>query len=195
MTKIKPIVKEPNKILRAIASPLALTEIKSRKIQELIADMKETLKNTPDGVGLAAPQVGESLRIFIVSEEAEEIDTAEKKGWKRRDSAGKKKGERPYELREWKYYAYINPEVKKNSKTKLEGPEGCLSVPGKFGQVIRTEKITIEAYDEFGKKFTRGSSKFFARVVQHELDHLSGILFIDKAGLLYDAEKNSTRNE
>lgn len=188
MAKIIPIVKEPNKPLRTTAASVPVSEIKSSAIQRLIAEMKETLKNTPDGVGLAAPQVGESLRIFIVSEEAEEIDKAQKKGWKRRDTEGGK-NERPYEEREWKYYTYINPVVKNKSRAKIEGPEGCLSVPGKFGTVGRHEKITVEAYDERGKKFNRGSSRFFARVVQHELDHLDGILFIDKVKDFFESTR------
>jgi peptide deformylase len=70
------------------------------------------------------------------------------------------------------------------SRKKVDGSEGCLSVPGKFGIVRRNEKITVEALDENGKKITRGAANFFARVLQHELDHLEGILFIDKAKIL-----------
>ncbi len=181
----KPIVKEPSKILRGKSRELTIAAIKTSKIQRLISQMKETLKNTPDGVGLAAPQVGESLRIFIVSEEAEEIDRVEKAGWKRRnEDSPETVNEKPYEAREWKYYVFINPLVKNISKKKLERAEGCLSIPGKFGSVLRREKITVEAYDENGKKFTRGASRFFARVLQHELDHLDGTLFIDKASKL-----------
>lgn len=142
--------------------------------------MKETLKSTPDGVGLAAPQIGVSLRIFIASEEAEEIDRTRRK---RRDEDKK-----PYEEREWKYYVYINPMIKNIARKKIEDSEGCLSVRGKYGIVKRHEKITVEAYDEFGKKFTRGASKFFARVLQHELDHLEGTLFIDKADKIMDVK-------
>lgn len=143
--------------------------------------MKETLSHTPDGVGLAAPQVGESLRIFIVSDEAEEIDRAQKAGWKRRKAESlEKKENEPYEKRAWKYYVFVNPVVKKISRAMLEDAEGCLSVPKKYGTVMRYEKITVEARDEHGKKITRGASKFFARVMQHELDHLEGVLFIDK---------------
>ena len=179
--KILPIIKEPNKVLRSRAEEVSPEDIQSKEIRALIADMKETLKNTPDGVGLAAPQVNEGLRIFIVSEEVEEIDRAEKEGWKRKyvDKEGNK-NERPYEKREWKYYVFINPAVKNISKACIEDAEGCLSVPGKFGIVNRHEKITVEALGENGKKFTRGASRFFARVVQHELDHLDGTLFIDK---------------
>ena len=191
MAKQIPIVKNPNKVLRKIASEVYREAIRSAKTQKFISDMKETLKSTPDGVGLAASQVGEPMRIFIVSEEAEEIDKAEKMGWeRRRKEKPEERGEKPYEERVWKYYVFINPVVKKISKTKLDGPEGCLSVPGKFGNVKRNEKITVEAYNESGKKFTRGASRFFARVMQHELDHLHGTLFIDKATGLKDILKD-----
>lgn len=181
MANIIPIVKEPNKVLRKKAALLPLQEIKSARIQKLITHMKETLKSTPDGVGLAAPQIRESIQIFIVSEEAEEIDRRERaKKNNELIEVGEKK-DKPNEKREWKYFVFINPLVKKVSKLKLEGPEGCLSVPGKFGSIYRHEKITVEAYDENGKKFMRGASRFLARVIQHELNHLEGTLFIDKA--------------
>ena len=176
------IVQEPNKVLRRQAKPVPIAEIESARIQKLLADMKETLKSTPDGVGLAAPQVGESLQIFLVSEEAEEIDRTYRV----------KRGEdkKPYEKREWKYYVFINPIMKNISRKKMEDAEGCLSVREKYGEVKRHEKITVEAYDEHGKKFTRGASKFFARVMQHELDHLIGTLFIDKATHLEASSHN-----
>lgn len=182
---IKTIVKEPNLILRGQAGEVRPEEISSSKIQSLISAMKVTLKVTPDGVGLAAPQVGEPLRIFLVSEEAEEIDKLEKDSRKRNlvpreRQEGELEG-KPYEIRDWRYYVFINPKVKNHSRKTQDGVEGCLSVPGKFGVVRRYEKITVEARDEHGRKFVRGASNFFARVVQHELDHLEGLLFIDKA--------------
>lgn len=177
-----PIVKTPDKTLRKKAADVSAADIATPRIQRLIAGMKAALAATPDGVGLAAPQVGKSLRLFIVSEEAHEIDKAESEGWERRrkENIGEPP-KKPYEPREWKYHVFINPVVKNTSRKKLDGPEGCLSVPGKFGTVSRNEKITVQAYDEHGKKFTRGASGFFARVIQHELDHLEGILFIDTA--------------
>lgn len=186
MPKIVPIVKEPGKILRKKAREADPKEILNPKIRGLVLNMKETLKNTPSGVGLAAPQIGESLRIFIVSEEAEEIDKTEKKRLEEAEGELKRNKEKPYEEREWKYYVFINPVVKKISKKKLQGPEGCLSVSEKFGLVKRAEKITIQAIDEKGQKFTRGFARFFARVVQHELDHLDGVLFVDKAHKFID---------
>ena len=178
--KILPIIKEPNKILRGRAGEVAPRGIQSKDVQTLIAGMKKTLKNTPDGVGLAAPQVNKGLRIFIVSEEAEEIDKSERRRWKKENGEWQRSKEKPYEVREWKYYVFINPVVKNISKVCIEDAEGCLSVPGKFGIVNRREKITVEALDESGKKIIRGASRFFARVMQHELDHLNGTLFIDK---------------
>jgi len=189
MARVLPVVKEPNKILRSNARPVPVSEITRSKIQGLISDMKETLKNTTDGVGLAASQVGSSLQIFIVSEEAETIDRFEKE-LARREPYYKiaASEEKPHETKEWKYYVFINPAVKNISKRKLDRAEGCLSVPGKFGNVLRQEKITVEAYDEHGKKFTRGAVRFFARVIQHELDHLLGTLFIDKTKKVFTTE-------
>lgn len=190
MAKIISIVKEPEKVLRKKAREVDPKEILSPKIRGLILNMKETLKNTPSGVGLASPQVGESLRIFIVSEEAEEIDKVKNQRWEEKREEWKRNNTKPYEEREWKYYVFINPVIKKIAKKKLEGPEGCLSVPEKFGLVKRAEKITVRAYDEKGQEFTRGFARFFARVVQHELDHLEGTLFIDKAEKFITADES-----
>lgn len=182
------IIKEPRDVLRIRANPVLYKEITSIHIQHLIAGMKATLAATPDGVGLAAPQVNEPLQIFIVSEEAEEIDKIEKLSKHHEKKELQARGEHLHEKRIWHYYVFINPAIKNISRKKIEGMEGCLSVPGKFGMVSRHQKIMIEAYDEYGKKFTRGASIFFARVIQHELDHLQGILFIDKAHDLFKAE-------
>ncbi len=184
MSKILPIVKEPHKVLRGKASNVLVSDITHVRIQRLIAHMKDTLQSTSDGVGLAAPQVGEPLRIFIVSGEAEEMDKKIEKEKKSSEIelASEEKKERPV----WNYYVFINPVVKKMSREKLDGVEGCLSVPGRFGSIKRLAKITVEAHDEHGKKFTRGASRFFARVMQHELDHLDGTLFIDKARDFFD---------
>ena len=185
MGDILPIVKEPHKVLRKRAEELSVKEMTGKKIQRLIRNMKATLAATPDGVGLAAPQVGEALAIFVVSEEALEIDNGNNK-----ETRDKRQETRGTEKRDWNYYVFINPRLKNQSRKKLEGPEGCLSVPKKFGTVNRHEKITVEAYDETGKKFTRGASRFLARVIQHELDHLDGILFVDKAKKLTAVDKN-----
>lgn len=180
MPSVLPIVKEPHPVLRQKARDIDSADISSKKIQDLIAAMKRTLASTPDGVGLAAPQVGESLRLFIVSDEAEEIDrTQNARQANNHDSDSR--NIKPYPVRAWHYYVFINPCVITTSRQKYDGAEGCLSVPGVFGTIKRKEKITMQAYDEHGKKFTRGAARFFARVMQHEFDHLEGTLFIDNA--------------
>ena len=116
--------------------------------------------------------------------EQEAMEKKEGEEWERADK-------KPYEVREWKYYVFINPAAKKTSKVFLEDAEGCLSVPGRFGIVKRHEKMIMQAIDEHGKKFIRGASGFFARVMQHELDHLNGTLFIDKAVEMLKIEHSS----
>lgn len=159
----QPIVKTPNSVLRKVAREIPPEEIPSRRIQRLILDMKETLAQAPDGVGLAAPQVGASLRLFIVSDEARAIDHG-------------KTHEASREKKEWKISVFINPVLTKRSRKRHEMAEGCLSVPGTFGVVPRSEKVFLEWYDESGTRHARGFTKFFARVIQHEMDHLDGTL-------------------
>jgi peptide deformylase len=84
---------------------------------------------------------------------------------------------------------YINPELTNVSRKKTDKHEGCLSVRGKWGMVPRYEKATVRAYDEQGRRFTRGASGFLAHIFQHEMDHLDGILYTDKAVELYDDDK------
>lgn len=159
--KIKIIQKE-NKILRQKAKEVPIKEIESKKIKKFISRMKEVLAESKDGVAIAAPQIGEPLQIFII---------------KLTPDVG--------------FKVFINPKIKKISKKKQIVPEGCLSVEGVYGAIKRAEKLTVEAYDEKGKKFTRGASGLLAQIIQHEMDHLNGILFIDKASKL---EKITTNN-
>ncbi len=163
---VKPIVKLPHSVLRAPAEAVPPEDISGGRIQRLIADMRDTLASSADGVGLAAPQVGAGLRIFLVSEEAKVID-----------AGAPAKGAKP----EWEYFVFINPVLKKRSRQKNMAAEGCLSVPGKVGEVARAEKVYLEWRDEHGRRHERGFAKFFARVIQHELDHLDGMLIIDRA--------------
>ena len=175
------ILADPNPILRKRADEVPLEEIRTARIRNIIQAMKEALKRSDDGVGLAAPQIGHSVRIFLVSEEAEGIDKEEDI---KTDETKK---------REWEYLTFINPVITKFSTKKTDMAEGCLSVPGIFGMVRRPEKVTVEWLDEFGKKHSRGCSKFFARVIQHETDHINGILFIDKMHKRLDISKSSSR--
>jgi len=156
-------------ILRAKAKQVHRDEIGSKKITDVIKKMSTVLRTTDDGIGIAAPQIGASLRIFLASEEALAIDRGET------ENAEKA------EKKDWTYYVFINPEMVKKSGKKIKATEGCLSIPKKYGTVPRSEKIRVRALDEHGKRFERGASGLFARLLQHELDHLEGILYIDKA--------------
>lgn len=164
------IVKLLHSALRRQAEPVPAGAISSPRIQRLISDMKDTLAKAPDGVGLAAPQVNVPLRVFIVSSEASSIDANMRMNANDTNIPQK-----------WEYHAFINPVLKKRSREKTVMAEGCLSVPGKFGEVGRAGKVYLEWHDERGKKHGRGFTKFFARVVQHELDHLDGVLITDRA--------------
>lgn len=168
---------ESNPALRKKATAILVSNISDKKIQTLVANMKALLEEEEYGVALAAPQVGESLRLFIVS------PTALEKREKKYGDTGAESAEVHEET------VYINPVIKKMSRGKTLKHEGCLSVRGKWGRVPRAEKVTIEAYNERGEKFTRGASGLLAHIFQHEMDHLEGVLYIDKAKELFDDEK------
>lgn len=170
------IVSEGNPVLRQKAENVPLSEIKSEKVRKVIEDMKAALASQSDGVGLAAPQIAIPLRIFIVSK-------------------------RIFGDEATKDAIFINPTITKYSKEKkwMEG-EGCLSVRWVYGKVQRSTKVTIRAYDEEGRIFERGAGGLLAHIFQHEVDHLDGILFIDKAKDLEEADpevvkKNSERKK
>lgn len=179
MRTILPEAKNP--VLRKIAQEIPIADIKSKAIQTLIKDMRALLAKEEYGVALAAPQVGEPVRIFIVSGRALARDA-------RNAPDEPKKVEDvvppvPDQI-------YINPVLVKTSRGKKDKHEGCLSLRGKWGTVPRAEKALIEAYDEKGTRFTRGASGFLAHVFQHEMDHLEGILYTDKATHVYDEESS-----
>jgi len=173
---MKEIVQKDNPALRLSAEPVNPEDITGEKIQGIIADMKEALEAEPDGVGLAAPQIGIPLRIFIVSHRA--FLFAEEGSKK---ESGEILDEEPAKTYEHKDLVFINPELVKKSKKTEMTPEGCLSVRFWYGQVKRSTNATITAYDETGKKFTRGAGGLLAQIFQHEIDHLDGMLFTDTA--------------
>ena len=153
-------------VLRKTAEEVPLDEIQGSRIQDVILNMKAALNEQDDGVAIAAPQIGESLRIFIVSGRTLDI---------------LKNGEKLPKESNYPDLIFINPVITKLSKTKRKMEEGCLSVRWLYGKVERSDKATITAYDETGKKFEKGASGLMAQIFQHEVDHLNGILFIDKA--------------
>lgn len=150
--------------LRKEAFSVKKEEIGSKKLAKIISDMKKALSSQDDGVAIAAPQIGVSLRIFVVSGKAFAINNGEDEN---SDS--------------YKDMVFINPKIEKFSRKKEAMDEGCLSVRGKYGKVKRSEKTIITALDENGKKFKYGGSGLLSQIFQHETDHLDGILFIDKA--------------
>jgi peptide deformylase len=178
---------EKNPALRAHSRHLSAAEIKSTKVKKLIAEMKHLLAKEPYGVALAAVQLGEPLQLFIVSGRAlarnarnapdEPAQQAQSKPGKKEESSAAL----PDQI-------FINPSILKMSRGKKEKHEGCLSIRGKWGQVPRAEKVTLRYVDESGASATRGASGFLAHIFQHEMDHLEGILYIDKAAHLYDEE-------
>jgi peptide deformylase len=123
--------------------------------QKLIDDMIETMEDAP-GVGLAAPQVGVSLRVLVVSTPEDQDDP---------------QGGTQIQL--------INPEILKRSGEQV-GEEGCLSIPGYVGIVKRAQDVTVKGLNRKGKEVKIRASGYLARVLQHEIDHLDGILFTDR---------------
>lgn len=176
---MKKIVQRENKVLREQAKEILIKEITTPKIKKVLKEMSLALKSQDDGVAIAAPQIGYDLRIFVVSgkifhkdfgKSREEVSSNQNK------TAGT--GEAKEETKD---LVFINPKISKLSKEKEWLPEGCLSVRWLYGNTLRSTKATITAYDETGKKFTRGASGLLAQIFQHETDHLNGILFIDHA--------------
>ncbi|MDD5050759.1 MAG: peptide deformylase [Candidatus Pacebacteria bacterium] len=166
---MKEIVQRDAPVLREKAKEVHLKDIKSLKIKKVIKDMKEALASQDDGVALAAPQIGVSLRVFIITEKIYDILYPEEKG---------KKGKINL--------VYINPKITKLSKEQKLLEEGCLSVRWLYGKKVRSTKATVSAYDEKGEKFERGGSGLIAQIFQHETDHLDGVLFIDNAEDLHE---------
>ena len=138
-----------------------ITQI-DRDIRLLAEDMVETLHDS-GGVGLAAPQIGESIRMIVV--EYPEDDSVE-------DSPVKT-------------YKVINPEIIWRSEETVEGNEGCLSIPGYVGTVERNESIKVKGLSVFGRPLKISASGWLARIFQHEIDHLEGICYIDRATQIF----------
>jgi peptide deformylase len=178
---------EKNPTLRDKAQKIPVEDIGSPHIQQLIKEMKALLLKEKYGVALAAPQVSEPLRLFIVSGKALARDARNAP-----DEPGSDDAPEPPPLPD---QVYINPELVKLSRQKQDKHEGCLSVRGKWGEVPRAEKATIRAYDENGKKIERGASGFLAHIFQHEMDHLDGVLYTDKATHVYEEKDEKMENE
>lgn len=188
------IVQKEDKVLRKICQAVPIEDIPSRKIQTIIKRMMKALDSQEDGVAIAAPQIGEDLRIFVISHKIFEIMEEEKLA-RSQHSKSKRENLENFEKNpptEYKNMIFINPEIVKISKKKQLLEEGCLSIRWLYGKVARAEKTLVRAYDGNGKLFTIGGSGLLSQAFQHEIDHLNGILFIDKATGLKEMHPENT---
>jgi peptide deformylase len=158
---LRQIVTLPEPVLRRKAKPITKFD---KELQTLIDDMIETMRDAP-GVGLAAPQVGVSERLAVI-EYAEDED----------DEDEDEEGAQP---KSKKLFVIVNPEIVKASEEKVNGIEGCLSIPGLIGEVERHEAIQVKALNRHGKPVKLRVDGWMARIFQHEIDHLNGVLFTD----------------
>jgi len=168
---VRPIITHPAPVLRRKARKV--TDF-GPEIQKIIDDMIETMREAP-GVGLAAPQVDVPLRLIVV-EYAEEVE----------DEEGKQKETLP------KLYVLANPEIMRLSDESEIGTEGCLSIPGFVGDVDRPLGAVIKGLNRHGKPVRVKADGWLARIFQHEIDHLEGILFIDRAEKVWRLEESDT---
>jgi len=159
MPYVRPILTDTHPTLRKRAKRVDPREIQTALFQQLIDDMFETMYAAP-GIGLAAPQIGESIRLFVV-----DLQDDPQHG----------------------PFVVINPKF-----TLLEGAidstEGCLSVPGYIGEVTRYERVTCVGLGRHGERVSLVGEELFGRCLQHEVDHLDGVLYIDKVRNLRSAE-------
>jgi peptide deformylase len=159
---VREIITPKNPILRKKARKV--TKFDDPKQHKLLDDMVETMLEAP-GIGLAAPQVAVSRRIIVVRlPEPDEDET-----------------QNEYGAQAGVLYEVINPEIIRRSREEIDGVEACLSIPGYFGQVDRHVAVTVRGYDRHGQEIRIQARDWLARVFQHEIDHLDGILFTDIA--------------
>lgn len=171
---MKAIVQKDDPVLRQKAELVPIESIKTQEIAEIITSMSQSLATQDDGVALAAPQIGISKQIFIVSDDL----------LSRADESYEKTG---------KDLVFINPRIIKMSRTKKLIEEGCLSVRWYYGMIRRANKVTLEYYNENGEKIIRGASGLLAQIFQHETDHLNGLLFIDHAEEVWEMDEEEVK--
>ena len=161
------IVQAGDLVLRRRAQPLTPDRIRSREIQNLIASMRETMHKAP-GVGLAAPQVGISLQLAVIEDKSEYT----------RDVSAEILLER--ERKPVPFHVLINPVVTPEGDETREFYEGCLSVAGFTAVVARTRRVRVDCLDHHGTPQTILAAGWYARILQHETDHLDGTLYLDR---------------
>jgi len=164
---MREILQKDEPLLREKAQEVDLKKIASSEIKKIIKEMKEALAIQTDGVAIAAPQIGYPLRIFVVSKKVFDFNEDFKTETENEDMV------------------FINPEIVSQSKKAELKEEGCLSCRYLYGKVKRKEKTRVRAYGSDGKIFEYGGSGLMSQIFQHEIDHLEGVLFIDKAENLH----------
>jgi peptide deformylase len=169
------IVTLPDPVLRRKARPVTTID---RNLQTLIDDMVETMRSAP-GVGLAAPQVGISERLIVV----EYADPPEEPAMESETAVA------PKEVKP-RLYVMINPEIIKSSAEKELGVEGCLSIPGLVGEVERFSTVQVRGLNRRGQPMKVKAKGWLARIFQHEIDHLNGVVFPDIAVKVWKPELN-----
>lgn len=179
------LVPQSHAALHTMAEEVPVEDIASPRIQKVITDMRAALHGYAAegfaGVAIAAPQIGVPLRIFLVEDMA--VRRSED------DAATEESEPRIPTL------VAINPTITKTSRERALSGEGCLSVPDAYGYVERATRATLRAYDEHGQPYERGASGLLAQIFQHEVDHLDGILFTDRAERLLSKEELAARAE
>jgi peptide deformylase len=156
--------KKDEKFLRKKTVPFEFKNFTRKEVNELITRMRRIM-HAANGIGLSANQIGLEFSVFVA-----EVPDAQ---------GGTK------------FYAVFNPVIEKIDKSAITFEEGCLSVPGQWGEVTRAEQIVVSGYNKMGKKVKVKAWGLLARIFQHEIDHLNGKLFIDKAKKLYTAEQTT----
>lgn len=168
---IRNIVTPPNPTLRQKARAVKSFD---DDLQQLIDDMVETMREA-NGVGLAAPQVDVSQRVIV-------IEYAE----------GQEDPEAETEPKDPKLYIVVNPEITRQSIETITANEACLSLPGYFGEVERHETVSVKGQNRRGDAIKLKAQGWLARVLQHEIDHLDGVLYIDRATEIWKVEPEDT---
>jgi len=161
------IVQTGNPVLRQHARPLSVAEIRGRETQKLIEVMQARMHEAP-GVGLAAPQVGLALQLAVIEDREEYHKDVSEALLKER------------ERRPVPFHAIINPSLEVIGEETAEFFEGCLSVAGFTALVPRARSVRVTCLDEYGDKKVIEASGWYARILQHEIDHLNGTLYIDR---------------
>jgi peptide deformylase len=156
--QLRTIVQVGDPVLRQQARPLTLDELASPEIQQLIVDMRETMRAAP-GVGLAAPQIGESLQLVVIEDPQED--------------PARERATVPF-------HVLVNPTLTVRTEEVVASYEGCLSFSGFSMIVPRARKVRVEALDENGQKIVKVATGWYARILQHEVDHLNGIVCCDR---------------